>query len=250
MSRAPHIGPVALGTLPRVVLAINKDATSLQEAVQAGVHIFEVRVDQFQRTDVLSVVKTVTAMRTHGLPLIGTVRGRHEGGSAFLTDAERADLYLQISDLVEAIDVEMRSRAVVERVRDVIHAAGSTLILSHHDFKRTPTADELDGIVAEAIELKADIIKVATFARTPRDVETLTAFTQRHRDHNLVAIALGSIGSISRLVFPLYGSLMTYTSTSPSDGQIRLETLVEHLRLYYPELNEEYIRQLGLLEYA
>jgi len=49
-----------------------------------------------------------------------------------------------------------------------------------------------------------------------------------------VVIAMGALGSISRLTFPLAGSLLTYTSLSPFDGQIPLDVLVAHLRLYYP----------------
>jgi 3-dehydroquinate dehydratase-1 len=246
----PQIGPVELGRVPRVVLAVDRDSPSLQKAAEVGAHILEVRVDQFDRKDVLSAEKTVSRLRDHGLPLIATVRARGEGGQAFLTDSDRADLYVHLTDLVHAVDIEMRSPAVVERVRETARRAGNALILSYHDFKQTPTDNDLDQIVADAAALNADITKIATFANTPSDVEALLRLTLRHRSHNLVTIALGPLGSISRLTFPLFGSLMTYTSTTPTDGQIRLDMLVDHLRLYYPELNAEYVKQLGLLEYA
>lgn len=248
MGAAPQIGRLVLGRLPRVVLAVDRDSTSLAKAASEGVHILEVRVDQFER--VKTPLETIYALRKHGLPMIGTVRSRPEGGDALISDNERAEIYKKIVKYVDAIDIEMRSVGVLNAVRASAKAENATLILSHHNFKETPDDAGLDAIISEASKLEPDIIKLATFAKTAADVETLLRCTLKHRDKNLVTIALGPVGSISRLTFPLYGSLMTYTSTKPSQGQIPVETLVDHLRFYYPELNEEYVQQLGLLEYA
>jgi len=82
------------------------------------------------------------------------------------------------------------------------------------------------------------VIKLAAWARTPEDVARLFDLTLRNRRSNLVTIAMGTRGSISRLMFPLAGSLLTYTSVSPSDGQLPLKELVQGLRLWYPRYRE------------
>ena len=64
-------------------------------------------------------------------------------------------------------------------------------------------------------------------------------FTIDNKSKNIITISLGDIGSISRLVFPALGSLITYAYLNkPSGpGQRPLDELCEHLRTYYPRYN-------------
>ena len=244
-----HIGRATLGDLPRVVLGVDGDSPVVAQASSEGIDILEVRVDLFGNLSPAYVVHEVQALKRHALPLIGTIRSRAEGGKADLSDAQRAHLYSNISPLVDAIDIDLRAGAL----KSVIATARSnhnTLILSHHDFRRTSAAADLERIVRKAAALGADIIKVATAAQNERDVVRLLQFTLQHRNKHLVTIALGNDSSLSRLAFPLVGSLMTYTNVTPTDGQIPAKRLIEDLRFYYPRYNEALINRLGLLECA
>jgi 3-dehydroquinate dehydratase I len=246
----PKIGDVQLGNVPRVVLVVSGDAPALRHAAEHGVDIFELRVDQLRTSDVARVVAEVKLIRKHRLPIIGTVRSAKEGGAGDLSDSKRAALYEAIFPLVDAIDIEVSSvqaiAATVRRARE----NGNVIILSHHDFSKTPSRAELSHIAATASELGADLTKIATQAHSGADVLTLFGFTAENKRRNLVTIAMGPIGSVSRLILPLAGSLMTYTSMTPSAGQIPFDRLVEDLRFYYPAYHEEFVRRLQLLEYA
>ena len=245
-----RIGTVSLGTIPRVVLGVDGNAPAVTQAAEAGVDILEVRVDLFEHVTADRVRDEVKALKRHGLPLIGTIRSPKEGGGrAKLTDAQRLELYDVLAPLVDAIDVELHA-SIVKSVSAAARRHEATLILSYHDFQRTPAAQELERISEAATALNADVVKIATSARSEDDVRRLLRFTLEHRERRLVTIAMGQIGSVSRLLFPLAGSLLTYTSISPSDGQIPAQRLVEDLRFYYPQYNEELITRLGLLEYA
>jgi len=244
------IGTVRLGGIPRVVLAISEDRPSLASAAATGVDIFELRVDQLVNHTTDHVVTLVKRLKRHGLPIIGTVRSRSEGGAANLSAARRLSLYAAISPLVDAIDVELHSTEILKDCVGVARENGNTIIFSFHDFSATPSIEKLDAVVGAAIKSGADIIKVATQAQNSRDVATLFRFTDNHRRDRLVTIAMGAEGSISRLTFPIAGSLMTYTSLSPCNGQIPLDLLVDHLRFYFPAFNEEFINRCQLLEYA
>jgi len=249
-AKRPEIGSVQLGGVPRVVLRISRDDPLLAEAEQAGVDILELRVDQLRQHTEGAVVTEVKRLKRRGLPIIGTVRSPDEGGAGNLDIARRAVLYDAIIPLVDAVDVELNSASVLRATLDVARQNRRTIILSFHDFSRTPSSSELEAIVARATEAGANIIKIATQATDQADVTRLFRFTEEHRSRNLVTIAMGAIGSISRLIFPLAGSLMTYTSLSPTDGQIPLDRLVDHLRFYYPAYNEELVGRLQLLQYA
>lgn len=244
------IGGVKFGDVPRVVLAVDGESPTVAQAADEGVDILEARVDLFSGSlTSAGVVGEVKVLKRHELPLIGTIRSQRERGKAKLSDAQRADLYQHISPLVDAVDVDVSAK-ILEPVVASARRNKNTIILSHHDFHGTPSEAMLEQIVRQATALGADVIKVATLAKDESDVMRLLQFTAAHRQKNLVTIAMGSIGAVSRLLFPLAGSLMTYTHVSPSDGQIPAKRLIEDLRLYYPRYNEALINRLGLLESA
>lgn len=245
-----RIGSVKLGNLPRVVLGVDGESPAVSQAAGEGVDILEVRVDLFNgQLTSAGVVDEVKVLKRHEMPLIATIRGQDEGGKARLSDAQRADLYQKISPLVDAIDIDLRA-AMLRPVVASARRNKNTIILSHHDFHSTPSVSGLEQIVNKATALGANIVKIATLAKNESDVVRLLQFTVAHRHKNLVTIAMGNIGSVSRLLFPLAGSLMTYTSVSPSDGQIPAKRLIKDLRFYYPRYNEELINRIGLLEFA
>ncbi len=245
------IGDVKLGQLPRVVLGVIGESPVVAQAAGEGVDILEVRVDLFGGPlTPASVVDEVKVLKRHEMPLIGTIRGTGEvRGTVKLSDSERADLYQKISPLVDAIDIDL-SAAILKSVVAAARRNKNTVILSHHDFDGTPSESRLKQIVGKASKLGADIIKIATLAKHESDVLRLLQFTAAHRPKNLVTIAMGNIGTVSRLMFPLAGSLMTYTSVALSDGQIDAKRLIEDLRLYYPRYNEELIIRTRALEFA
>ena len=233
----PKIGAVTLGEIPRVVFSVWKDASALKHASHQGVDMFEFRVDRCPYRNASDIVDEARAIRRHGLPVIGTVRSRREGGAIALAEAKRLALYERIAPFVDAIDIELSSRSILRKAIGLARRYKLTQILSFHDFARTPPTTALERTIKGAASLGADVIKLATWARTPEDVARLFDLTLRHRRRNLVTVAMGTRGSISRLLFPLAGSLLTYTSVSPSDGQLPLKELVQGLRLWYPKYN-------------
>lgn len=244
------IGDVKLGDLPRVVLSVDGESHAVAQAAREGVDILEVRIDQFSgKLTAQSMVNEVKILKRHEMPLIGTVRADSEGGKAEISDALREEFYEAILPIVDAIDIDI-SAPILESVVLSARKNNNTVILSHHDFSNIPSDLQLREIVKKAVSLGADIVKIATFAKNESDVLRLLHFTADHQEKNLVTIAMGNIGSLSRLLFPLAGSLMTYTSVNLSDGQVPPQRLIEDLRFYYPRYNEELIIRTGLLELA
>ncbi len=245
------IGGVKLGKVPRVVLAVVGESSAVAQAAGEGIDILEARVDLFDgQLTSASVVDEVKVLKRHEMPLIGTIRGQGEvRGTARVSDAQREALYQHLSPLVDAIDIDL-SATMLKSVIATARRNKNTMILSHHDFRSTPPASTLEHIVRKATTLGADIIKIATLARNESDVVRLLQFTAAHRQNNLVTISMGNIGSLSRLVLPFAGSLLTYTSVNPSDGQIGATRLIEDLRFYYPRYNEALINRTRLLEFV
>lgn len=234
------IGSVELGSRPRIVVPL-LDTEIRTDTAQAKelADIFELRIDLFQRHEQSYAAQLCEAASKHDVPLIATVRSVQEGGGADLDDEHRLDLFEAALPHVDVLDVEHHT-AIRDRVVELARAAGKKVIVSHHNFEETPSERDLSAIVDEAKRAGADIVKLATAAESFADVERLFRVLLSQRSKGLVAISLGDYGRVSRVVFPLFGSLLTYgfLHEAVAPGQLSVTELREQLRRYDPEFGQ------------
>jgi 3-dehydroquinate dehydratase I len=227
------IGNITLGEIPRAVAIIDQflDMHRIAEFKKIGVDMLEIRVDMLG-TDIPNICTYIDKIKkTTGYSCIGTLRETDENRD------KRLDIFKAVIPFVDAVDIEIDT-SINRQI--IAHAKGKTIIVSEHDFNKTPAADHLQEIAAKAESLGADIVKIATMAKNQADVARLMSFTAAGKK-NLVTIAMGDFGTISRVLAPVFGSLFTYgfTAKSVAPGQISIEKLVEELRLFYPAFDKK-----------
>lgn len=145
------------------------------------------------------------------VPLIITLRHPSEGGAMGITPRERRELYLDFLNVAAAVDIELRQARSMNPVIAGAKAAGIGLILSHHDFQRTPGAAKLRGLARRARDAGADIFKVAATVREPRELARLIEFLADEKERlPLAVMGMGRYGKISRLVLAETGSCLNY----------------------------------------
>lgn len=231
------IGSVTLGDVPRIAVPLyDDDPAGDVAAVRELADLIELRIDCFADVSVRHVRDVVEKVKAAGpLPIIGTVRWTGEGGKAPLGDEERLALYAAIAPLVDAVDVELAS-PIRDRVVALAREHGKVSIASSHSFDHMPAFDELEYLVDQADEVRPTILKIAAAATSLAEVRRLLEFTLRHRDRGIVTIALGDVGAVSRVVFPLAGSLFTFAHhrTPSGPGQLPLREMRAELTKYYP----------------
>src|SRR5262249_35090322 len=137
----------------------------------------------------------------------------------------------------DAIDLEIASTAPGDPLVARARAEGKLVILSAHFPDAMPSATALRGLVGRAKEFGADVAKLAAHARDVEEVRTLTAVTLDARAEGIVTIAMGSAGTLSRLVLPAAGSLLTYghVGHETAPGQMRAAELAALIARFYPE---------------
>ncbi|HEX4085631.1 MAG TPA: type I 3-dehydroquinate dehydratase [Chthoniobacteraceae bacterium] len=168
----------------------------------------ELRVDSFfPLTDAL-----LRAAPKLPLPCIITVRHPAEGGAApGITPAERRALYATFLDSATLIDIELRSAAPMRETIRMARERGVGLILSHHDFTRTPSLSKLRTLAHRARAAGADIFKVAAMTHTPRDIAVLLEFLASEKTRlPLAVMGMGAYGKVSRLILSQTGSRLNY----------------------------------------
>jgi len=226
---APHIGTVALRRGEACVIAPITDRTGLpllRLAQKKGLSLFEARVDLFDHLEPEKIIAFLGKVRAIA-PVLVTIRSAAEGGKWKRGEPERLALYRALAPHVDALDVELDA-SICTAVARTARKPRRTLVLSHHDFEGTPSAEALDDVVVRGAKAGADVIKIATFVRNPDDVLALARLFKRHRNRPLVVIGMGERGRVTRVLFPVLGSLFTFASlekkTAP--GQLGLgETL-------------------------
>ncbi len=131
------------------------------------------------------------------------------------------------------IDLDVSTKkATIKKIKTL--SPKTQIILSHHDFKRTPTTKELKKIVSQMTNKGADINKIATFANSLADsLRVLELLTEQKIP--AIFICMGKYGEITRTTGHLFGNYLTYAPLSEKDktapGQVVLKKLIEIRKL-------------------
>jgi 3-dehydroquinate dehydratase-1 len=194
--------------------------------------LLEWRVDFFaQLADAGEVLAAARELRqaAGGIPILFTRRAQREGGQPMaLSEPQVLALYETIaaSGAVDAMDYEMGNQpGDVARVRALTRSHGLALVLSFHDFQRTPADDELDARFTQAHLLHADVAKLAVMPQSVADVHRLLGATLRASGRlpiPVISMAMGGLGAVSRLCGGVFGSALTFAvgSAASAPGQI------------------------------
>jgi len=235
-SRIPRtgirLGRLNLGKVPCIAVPF-RDRTppaAIRKAKREGAGIAELRIDLFSSAAPAHVLREIR--KFHAFPTIATLRSRREGGSWRGGEKERLSLFRAVLPRVDAVDIELSSGTILKEVAGAAHKAKKTVIISFHDFRKTPSAPRLAAVLRQAKSRGADIVKIAAFARSADDVKRLADFTLANRSKNLIVIAMGKKGTVSRILFPALGSLVTFAHggqrTAP--GQLSCRALAGLLK--------------------
>lgn len=212
-------GNIILGAAPKVVGTISKAGT-LAQLPTADCDIIELRLDLIG----------AGALRPFDQPVIATIRLANEGGKWTQPDADRLSLFDSALQHCTAADIELRS-PLLDKVSALAAKHQKALIISYHDFEKTPPLDELKRVMTKAANY-GTVVKIATFTKTEDDVTTLRALFQENCSAALCVLGMGPLGPQTRVEFPKLGSCFTYgyLDAPVAPGQISARELMKQLR--------------------
>ncbi len=163
-------------------------------------------------------------------PWIACNRRADEGGYWKGDEASRIEELVKAVDLgATFVDVELSTDDVGNVVK-YFKDRGVKTIISKHIYTHTPDIHSLEVLVTEIIGIGADIWKIATRACSISDNLTLLKLLRRF-DVPGIALAMGDLGIISRILSPLVGGFLTYASVSKgaesAPGQLTIDEIRE-----------------------
>ncbi len=243
-----HIGQLDLEKKAAVVAVIlEKPLETSRKAAKMGADLLEIRLDLLGIRDLETAAETIRKVKSETeLPVILTNRSITEGGKWEGKEDDRIELLtnllstnlISLKDRPDAVDIELSAgREARDQVIKAAKTCGKTVIVSSHDFSKTPAFQEMKVILEEAFLAGADIAKLAVMPQSRRDVLDLLRITLDAREAGkaVCTIAMGRLGKHTRVIAPFYGSVLTYAAVdseiSAAPGQFQVDEIKKILEL-------------------
>ncbi|MDO8553774.1 MAG: type I 3-dehydroquinate dehydratase [Candidatus Micrarchaeota archaeon] len=212
-----------------ICVSIKENTTENVIRSLKGLELAEVRLDALKELKEGDMEKIFS----QSMKLIATYRP--DGKS----DEFRKNILIKAIDSGAAyVDIEVESKDEYEN--EIVKKAkqkNCKVIVSYHNYEKTPPRGELEQIIQWCFESGADIAKIACKINSDRDNARL--FGLLDSEKKIIIIGIGEKGKITRIVAPILGSQFTFSSLAvgkeTADGQIEINTMkkaIAELRRY------------------
>ncbi|MCE5278687.1 MAG: shikimate dehydrogenase [Planctomycetaceae bacterium] len=195
----------------------------METAAARGADTVECRLDYLDRLPDDAQLERL--LKEPPAAVIVTCRPTREGGRYDGDEYARLRVLCRAANLGATVDIE-RDVPVAEALAVANAARQSQIIRSHHDFNAVP--DNLDQLVAEMEQSAGTVTKIVfTPSRAEDGFRPLDLLRSRSRD--MIALAMGEAGIVSRILgrkFGAYGTFTTLNDTaSTAPGQVNIDLM-------------------------
>lgn len=199
--------------------------SELDQVQDQGFDWLEIRLDKYINEQGTSQVESIlfTLKKRVSLPVLITIRTQNEGGMAKLTLEEYEKLEEQIAQKGFYQDIEFayfKSSTILQKL-DL-----NKIILSYHNFNKTPSLESLCNLWTSMEQYKPFISKISCMPQSQEDVSKLMESSmQVEKKGKRIAISMSCLGKQSRLYPEKFLSDFTFCigSTASAPGQLTVE---------------------------
>ncbi|MFK6175268.1 type I 3-dehydroquinate dehydratase [Acinetobacter baumannii] len=175
-------------------------------------------------------------------PMIATIRTKNEGSQLEISDADYGKTYQAYlkNPFMDWLDVEMfRDQKVVSEIVQKAHQKKVLVVMSNHDFQKTPSQDEIEKRLLKQDQMGADVLKNAVMPKSKQDVFTLmnaTLKVSQQTTKPLLTMSMGQLGTISRVATANMGGSYSFgmIGQASAPGQIDVTKLKQILQTVQP----------------
>ena len=165
---------------------------------------------------------------------ICTLRPKSEGGKFSGSEKNRISILKLVAEYNPyLLDVEYNTIRKNKDLRQYLKRSKTDLLVSWHDFKKTPSTPSLKKMTNGMFKFSKNI-KIVTTARSIGDsAKVLSLYKNVPKNGNLVAFAMGDYGRMSRILCTQIGSPYTYVSLGKpiAPGQFSLDEVKSIFKL-------------------
>ena len=209
---------------------VNQARKDILQAQSEGADLVEVRLDLMENTTGWS-----SLLASRPLPLIITNRANWEGGKCTQEESSRLEELLSAIKLgADYVDIELAAAYdFLAKLKSTMPCYETKIIISHHNYQGCLSQKELCDLCGQMKRLDADVCKVAMMATSVKDNQQVFDFLRAtERVPDVICVAMGEFGTLSRVLAAKFGSFLTYTALSTSKvtapGQISTREMKEN----------------------
>lgn len=145
---------------------------------------------------------------------------------ARFSDFERLTIYkYAVDNSIEYIDIDTNDKSFI----DDLNLNHTKLILSFHDFNKTPDIETLNNYINMAKKYNADYIKISTLIKSKNDIDRLLLLKKNH--NNVIFVPMGDDCAFLRAELLSKGVEFTYGAHSEDEkANVNIPTVVDILK--------------------
>ncbi len=144
--------------------------------------------------------------------IVCTLRPKTEGGKFSGNEKERIAILKLIAEYSPfLLDVEFNTLKRNSSLRRYLKSSKTKLLVSWHDFKKTPSSAELKKKMNQMSKFSSNV-KIVSTAKSTVDSSRMLELYSKKGKNNLISFAMGDFGRISRILCLYLGSPYTYVS--------------------------------------
>lgn len=140
------------------------------------------------------------------------------------------NLEIVLGKNIEYIDLDLKTgKSIINEIRAL--SPKTKIIISFHDFKKTPKDQDLRKIISQMKAKKTDIFKIAVFANDLSDNFRIFKILSElvSKGQKAICICMGEKGKFSRIAGHLLGNYLMYAPLDKKDitaqGQLTVKEL-------------------------
>ena len=144
--------------------------------------------------------------------IVCTLRPKTEGGKFAGNEKERIAILKLIAEYNPfLLDVEFNTLKKNSSLVKYLKSTKTKLLVSWHDFKKTPSSAELKKKMNQMIKFSSNV-KIVCTAKSTDDSNRMLELYSKKGKISLISFAMGDFGRISRILCLYLGSPYTYVS--------------------------------------
>lgn len=191
------------------------------------------------RLDFLDDLSDLSMLSDFPKPVIATCMPESEGGVFTGSESERVKVLKMACGLCSHVSIEVdMDPSLRQELLEEARGCGCKAILTHHDFERTPSVEEMVATLQKMQELGADIAKIAYTPSSKADaLDVMVAVERAALKIDAIALSMGELGSFTRVLGPMLGGYLSFAAVDGSKrtapGQLTVDEMLEVKRLLW-----------------
>jgi len=209
-----------------IQLRTQKEVKKALKNIKGKADMAEIWLDHIKNLDIPDLLKNKP------LPVICVCKKPNEHGKFKGSHSEAVKILIEAAkNGADYIDISIK--APVTRHQP----PGTKLIISYHDFKKTPPTSVLLKKAEEMKKKGADIVKISVMAKSLNDTVRIITLAKQLQSKKIshILIAMGKKGALSRVLTPTLGGTVMFApltkTKSSAPGQLTVKELKDAWKL-------------------